>query len=216
LGQSWLSGPDLDDGPTVTVVKVPKPEIIIPPPLPIKPPEAVKPRPLEQVQTPLITTPAVATRQSKSPTANPLTSELPAGPVADEPVIFAPIEPMSGVREWVEPDVMAPIVTLPKVEDPPPPVARLVINPVRMAGANPIFPNRPLERGISGEVTLSFTVSTSGKVENINVTGENPSGYGFARAAREAIQGWTFQPQTIDGIPVAYPARYTISFKLED
>ena len=41
-------------------------------------------------------------------------------------------------------------------------------------------------------------------------------GYGFSEAARKAVEAWTFQPQTIDGIAVAYPARYTISFKLED
>lgn len=96
------------------------------------------------------------------------------------------------------------------------PVQRLIINPVRIAGANPIFPRKALDREVNGEVTLSFTVTSQGKVSNLVVIGESPRGYGFAEAARRAVEAWTFQPQTIDGIAVAYPARYTISFTLTE
>jgi periplasmic protein TonB len=204
--------------PEVTLTGVTIPPVVIPPPKPPEPQEIVKKRAQEPLQTQTSTsqTPVLTTRASKSDAANPLAGELPSGPVASEPVIFADTGPVSGGREWVEPAIMAPSVPeLPPIVEAPP-APKLVINPVRISGDNPTFPTRALDRGISGEVTLSFTVSPTGKVENIDVTGERPSGYGFARAAREAIQGWTFQPQTIDGIPVAYPARYTISFKLED
>jgi periplasmic protein TonB len=181
-------------------------------------PEPILPdRPLVRTQDPVASTtpPTLTTRPSSSQTTNPLAGELPAGPVAADPVIFGQVEPLTGGREWEEPVVLATPPAMPEIVESPP-APKLVINPVRLAGANPTFPNRALDRGVSGQVTLSFTVSPTGKVENIDVTGENPSGFGFARAAREAIQGWTFQPQTIDGVPVAYPARYTISFKLED
>jgi periplasmic protein TonB len=204
--------------PEITLTGVTVPPKVIPPPKPPEPDEIVTKRVQEplQNQTPTLTPPVLTARASKSTNANPLQSELPSGPVASDPVIFADPGPLSGGREWEEPAVVAPpIPDVPPIAEAPP-VASLVINPVRISGNNPTFPTRALDRGVSGEVTLSFTVSSSGKVENINVTGERPSGYGFGRAAREAIQGWTFQPQTIDGIPVAYPARYTISFKLED
>ena len=188
----------------------PKP-IIIPPPLPILPP-TIRDTPDVRVQAPVDARPTLTTRTPNSTKKNPLSGELPAGPVASAPSVTGggPID--TPITAWVDPP---PILAAP-IEIVPPPAPKLVINPVRLAGTNPTFPNRALDLGVSGEVTLSFTVSPMGQVENINVTGETPTGYGFARAAREAIQNWTFQPQTIDGVPVAYPARYTISFKLED
>jgi periplasmic protein TonB len=218
--------PYVPEGQVVGTYTPPKPKPkIIPPPLPIKPPEVLKQKPLEPVLTPVPTqkAPVLTTRASKSDYANPLPSDLRAGSAPTAPAIPGDPTPLSSGREWEEPILIAPIVEPPiAVPEPEPvvvpavPVAKLVVNPVRMTGANPIFPSRALERGISGQVTLSFTVSPTGQVENIEVTGEEPTGNGFARAARAAIQGWTFQPQTIDGVPVAYPARYTISFKLED
>jgi periplasmic protein TonB len=190
--------------------------IVTPPPPPplIEPVEPDRPF-LRTQDTVASTPPPLTTRQPRTSRPNPLTGDLPAGDVSSDPVVFADTGPVTNGREWEEPVVLATppdLIVVPA----PTPILQTVINPVRVAGANPTFPNRALDRGISGEVTLSFTVTPSGKVENINVTGENPSGYGFARAAREAVQNWTFQPQTIDGVPVAYPARYTISFKLED
>jgi periplasmic protein TonB len=202
----------INEGPIVDTFTTPKPKPVEPPP-PIKQPEVIKDQPLNHIAA--TTPPALTTRPSQSTKSNPLDGDLVAGPVASDPVTFADAGPVTGGREWEEPIVLANPPTMPDVVEPPP-APKLVINPVRLTGNNPTFPTRALDRGVSGEVTLSFTVSPTGKVENIDVTGEQPSGYGFARAAREAIQGWTFQPQTIDGIPVAYPARYTISFKLED
>ena len=205
--------PPEDIETVIDSVKIPK----IIPPTPIVEP-VLQDRPLPRIQEPVASTAPLTTREPKTDRVNPLQGDLAAGDVSSGPVIFADTTPLNTGREWEEPVLLATPPDVPIVADPPapPPVAKLVINPVRASGANPTFPNRALDRGVSGEVTLSFTVSTSGKVENINVSGENPGGYGFARAAREAIQNWTFQPQTIDGIPVAYPARYTISFKLED
>jgi periplasmic protein TonB len=205
------------DDPTLTIVGVPPIPKPVPPKPEIKPPEPKNPIVRSDEVTAKLPS-VMTTRTPKSATLNPLSGQLPAGPVSDAPVTFAPTPPLDQGREWEEPVVLATAPTLPPVvAAPPAPTApRLVVNPIRISGANPVFPTRPLERGVSGEVTLSFTVSPTGTVENIAVTGEDPRGYGFARSAREAIAGWTFQPQTIDGVPVAYPARYTISFKLED
>jgi periplasmic protein TonB len=203
---------------------------IEPPPISVVPREPVKPvlpilAPLVKKEMPNIipqptntVAPPITTRTPAATDTNPLKGELMAGPVATIPATSGYEGPVTNVMPWVDPLPIAPIIPEPVIAPitPPQPIAKLVINPVRVAGANPVFPDRALDRGVSGEVTLSFTVSALGTVENINVTGENPSGYGFARAARQAIQSWTFQPQTIDGVPVAYPARYTISFKLED
>jgi periplasmic protein TonB len=186
-----------------------------PPPPPIVK-DTVKLTPDTPPVTTTQTTPTLTVRPTTPNTANPLQGEFQAGP--------PPLAPATGTETLNPPTVIEiappePIVVPTLVEPevtPPPPAPRLVINPVRVSGANPMYPPRALERDIMGEVTLSFTVSASGSVENIQIADEQPKGYGFARAARDAISGWRFQPQTIDGVAVAYPARYTFSFKLED
>jgi periplasmic protein TonB len=203
--------------PEITIVSTPDRPIVIPPPV-IDPPKRPEP-PVQQADSRVDTAPTmptITTRTPRSDRPNPLAGELPAGPAPISPAIDSGILSSGPITIAPEPVIIAPPVVVPIPEVIAPPVPKLVENPVRVAGANPTYPNRALDRGIMGEVTLSFTVTPSGKVENLTVIGEAPSGYGFARAARDAIQGWTFRPQTIDGIPVAYPARYTISFKLED
>jgi protein TonB len=186
--------PPIDMAPRV----LPKP--IIPPK-----PEPDKHVRSQQIQQTSNDTPTVTERPTTEVVPLGPVDSLPIGPVGDMPVAF------SGGGATLGPTV-DPLPTEP--ETPPPP--RLIINPVRQAGANPAFPKKALDRDISGEVTLSFTVTAQGKVANLLVVNEAPKGYGFADAARKAVEAWTFQPQTIDGIAVAYPARYTISFKLED
>ncbi len=197
-----------------TMQKLDLPE---PPPIsvdPRKPPEPVippkrDPEPVRAQQTPQASTPEPTLTTRPTPEASPIlaSDSLSAGPVSDEPVAFA------GPAVALEP-VTDPFPQLGEPE--PPPAPRLIINPVRQAGANPAFPRKALDREIGGDVVLSFTVTPQGTVSNLVVVSEAPKGYGFAEAARKAVEAWTFQPQTIDGIAIAYPARYTISFKLED
>ncbi|GBF58227.1 hypothetical protein PbB2_01899 [Candidatus Phycosocius bacilliformis] len=178
-----------------------KPEVLPPPP----PPE-VRPQTKREDVRPVTDAPStLSERPSTAPIEIASSEPLSLGPVAEGPVVAGPVA--QGLDPVPE--------TLP-VEPDPVPVQRLIINPVRIAGANPIFPRKALDREMNGEVTLSFTVTSQGKVSNLVVIGESPRGYGFAEAARRAVEAWTFQPQTIDGIAVAYPARYTISFTLTE
>jgi protein TonB len=205
--------------PSIDTVPV-TPKIIDPPKPPVIKPDELKQDPIlrDPISTP--TPPIITTRPVPNPQSTGLPRDLPAGPpptapasdgLGDQGQLSVPIElPI----ELPKTDPIVP--PLPEPVPAAPIVQKTIINPVRVSGGNPIFPSRPLDAGISGEVTLSFTVTTSGRVENLVIDRETPRNYGFGRAALEAIENWTFQPQTIDGIPVAYPARYTISFKLED
>lgn len=199
--------------PTMQKLQLPEP-----PPIDMAPREQPKPiiPPKPQPEQPSKNQQAQQNPDNSAPLTQHATTEvlplgpvdnLPIGPVGEGPVAF------SGGTDVLGPTI-DPVPT--SVEPEAPPAPPLVINPVRQAGANPAFPRKALDREVSGEVTLSFTVTAQGKVANLNVINEAPKGYGFAEAARKAVEAWTFQPQTIDGIAVAYPARYTISFKLED
>lgn len=134
----------------------------------------------------------------------------PVGPAtAERTVVAAPPGGIS-IAQTTEP-------VLPSFEElvVPPPAPPVIVNPVRVAGADPAFPERALEAGRSGTVTLTFAVDERGRVSNIEVLDESPRGYGFARAARAAITRWTFEPQRVDGTAVVYQARYTIRFDLD-
>ncbi len=210
LGLGYLA---LTYVPTIQKLQLPEPPPIdmAPrvPPKPIIPPKREPDKPVknQQMQQTSNDTPTVTERPTTEVVPLGPVDSLPIGPVGDRPVAF------TGGDATLGPTV-APLP--PEVEVETPPAPRLIINPVRQAGANPAFPRKALDREVSGEVTLSFTVTAQGKVANLMVVNEAPKGYGFAEAARKAVEAWTFQPQTIDGIAVAYPARYTISFKLED
>jgi periplasmic protein TonB len=205
--------------PGIDMVDPPKPIVILPPP-PVTPPE-VKQTPDLRVAEPTSTPPPLTVRNPATTTRNPLppsgmrAGNPPQAPATSDGTGIGTLSIVPPEDVWIAP-VEAPPIAQPTPIPAPLPVAKLVINPVKLSGANPVFPNRPLDAGISGEVTLSFTVTPNGRVENITILSETPRRYGFARAAEEAIATWVFQPQTIDSIPVAYPARYTISFKLED
>jgi len=208
LGLGYLA---LTYVPTIQKLQMPEPPPIdmAPrvPPKPIIPPKREPDKPVknQQVQQTSNNRPSLTERPTNEVVPLGPVETLPLGPVIEAPVVFAGGE-----------TILGPVTTLPQPEPESPPAPRLIINPVRQAGANPTFPKKSLDREISGEVTLSFTVTAQGKVANLMVVNEAPKGYGFAEAARKAVEAWTFQPQTIDGIAVAYPARYTISFKLED
>ena len=199
--------------PTMQKLQLPEP-----PPIDMARPEQPKPiiPPKPQPEQPVKNQQTQQNQDNTAPLTQHATKEvlplgpvdsLPIGPVGEGPVAF------SGGTEALGPTI-DPVPT--SLEPEAPPAPPLVINPVRQAGANPAFPRKALDREVSGEVTLSFTVTAQGKVANLTVINEVPKGYGFAEAARKAVEAWTFQPQTIDGVAVAYPARYTISFKLED
>lgn len=70
------------------------------------------------------------------------------------------------------------------------------------ACAQPAWPPGEQRRGAQGRVTLHFTVEADGKVSAAAVI--RSSGYpALDQAARDALAKCRFQPETLDGKPVA-------------
>jgi periplasmic protein TonB len=208
------------EGPII--VAEPRVKPIVPPKI-----DLPKPEPIKQVKDAIIRPPEAppVLRTRATPTRNIAVD----APASDIPTGNAPLAPALGTGDGIETVEPGPTLVLPSelalttIPEPAPELAAkepprppLVLNPVRITGSSPTFPTRALERGVEGEVVLAFTVAANGQVESLSIVSESPSGYGFGRAALAAFRNWQFQPQTIDGVAVAYPARYTISFKLED
>lgn len=79
----------------------------------------------------------------------------------------------------------------------------------------PVYPARALSRGLEGFVDLSFTVTTTGTVEDPIVLQSTSSL--FERAAIRAVLKFKYKPRVVDGVPVSVPGVKTrISFQLEE
>lgn len=87
----------------------------------------------------------------------------------------------------------------------PTPVAAPAVRvPASMPAAcpQPAWPPGEKRRGAQGRVTLHFTVEADGKVSAAAVI--RSSGYpALDQAARDALAKCVFQPETLDGKPVA-------------
>ncbi|HEV2606378.1 MAG TPA: energy transducer TonB, partial [Xanthomonadaceae bacterium] len=74
---------------------------------------------------------------------------------------------------------------------PPPKPARVGLPDV-VSSAQPVYPRDALRDGVSGEVTVAFTVNPDGSVSGASVVSSNPRRV-FDAAALEAIRKWRFE-----------------------
>jgi protein TonB len=79
----------------------------------------------------------------------------------------------------------------------------------------PIYPQRARQRGMEGWVTLEFTITETGAVENVRVLESSDSI--FERPAVRAVQKFKYRPRIHNGQPVAVTGVwYKITFQLDD
>ena len=78
------------------------------------------------------------------------------------------------------------------------------------------YPARAIERGIEGSVTVEFTVTEKGIVEDPVVVESDPPGI-FDRAALNAALKFKYKPKVVDGQPIRVDGvKHKIVFELED
>ncbi len=150
-----------------------------------RPPPPEKPKPVPQME-------ATPTPQTQSPQTPPLDLPMPD---------FRPSLAMGGI-----PMAMAPGPTGPVAYSQP-------LTPVSQVP--PMYPRRAQMDGISGWVRLTFIINEDGSVRDIEVVEASPRRGIFDHEASRALARWKFNPQTVDGKPVAATATITINFNLE-
>ena len=75
------------------------------------------------------------------------------------------------------------------------------------------YPEGPRRRGVTGWVDLQFTVTVTGTVEDVTVTGAEPAGV-FDDAAVTAVRGWRFAPVVRSGSAVPQRAATRLRFDI--
>lgn len=78
---------------------------------------------------------------------------------------------------------------------------------------NPNYPPQALRSRTEGWVELSFTITTNGDVEGVEVVDSQPRRI-FDRDAMRALSQWKFSPRIENGKPVAAKARQRLTFSL--
>jgi len=86
---------------------------------------------------------------------------------------------------------------------------------VPLVRIEPDYPLRARQRGIEGWVAIEFTISAAGTVSEAVVIRSHPGSI-FDSAAIAAVRKWKYQPQIVNGQPVARPGqRITLEFTME-
>ena len=166
----------------------------------------------ERPQPPEVPTPQTAPPQPQVSTQVQLNIEVPSLPTPGMNIAVTPS--MAGLTAAEAPAVAEPSVSAPAAEPPPSgPSTAEEVTP--LVDIPPNYPQRALSAGIEGEVTLAFTITAEGRVENLRVTEAKPRGV-FEREARRAAGRWRFAPRRENGRPVAREATKTLYFRLEE
>jgi protein TonB len=66
----------------------------------------------------------------------------------------------------------------------------------------PIYPRRALERGITGECMVTYTVTTAGTVKDVSVVEGYCTDPIFERPSVEAALRFKYKPRVVDGQPI--------------
>lgn len=77
----------------------------------------------------------------------------------------------------------------------------------------PQYPRKAAMQGLEGHVVLSFEVTESGTVDNVEVVDSQPRRV-FDVSAKQAVLKWKYKPQQDDGKPVRVAQKVQLDFKL--
>ena len=129
-----------------------------------------------------------------------------SSPTLEEPGEEAPGPPdeQADTQPAIEDAPRSPTAEIRELDQPP----KTVFAP------RPRYPLAALRRGVQGFVRIRLHIDAAGRVVEAKVV-ECEGHSSFARAAREAVQRWRFQPTLRDGQPVPVLCEQKISFRLE-
>lgn len=137
------------------------------------------------------------------PTAPPLGNITDLSPIDDGAP--AGIGPSTTIFQRSTPVVVKPASTHPMT------VSTGVSEGMILSKTNPIYPVIARTTGTSGTVVLAATISTTGRIENLNVVSGSPM---LRQAAIDAVKTWRYRPYLLNNQPVEVETTINIAFTL--
>ncbi|MCJ7450988.1 MAG: TonB family protein [Steroidobacteraceae bacterium] len=123
--------------------------------------------------------------------------------------------PIAGYVRTPTPEPPAPNKPVPRTD---PAVSAMLAMPSdelgRVSSTNPVYPAAALRDGVEGWVELSFTITETGTVRDIEVVDATPRGV-FESSAMEALASWRYKPRIANGQPVAHRSTATLRFDVD-
>lgn len=166
--------------------------------------------------------PIVPVEREPTPAApNPVMNETPLPTQLTDTITVPQTElpPRDSTTLTFDKPVETPVVNQPPVAQPEPPAVITRANWIRQPTAEQMdraFPDRAIQRGVSGSASLNCLVEVSGRVTDCRVTHETPGGYGFGRAAKSVSRYFQISPQTVNGSAQSSRVAMTLRFNAPD
>lgn len=155
----------------------------------------------------------IPTRTEAAPTTAPATIEVERPGTADVPDVEANMSSGAPASFGL---AVRPTAPPPSPEPPrrtgPVRVAELPVAPVRIAAAQPVYPDVARAAHVEGTVILECVIDTTGRVTNIRVIKSMPL---LDQAAIEAVRQWRYTPSVYHGRPVSVLMTVTVRFMLK-
>ena len=134
--------------------------------------------------------------------------------ILEQPKVVPLIEDEPAAKTVFTNYVSTPTINLSKGMDIS--LANIDTQPRPMVRTNPQYPSDAARNGIEGYVSLSFGVSPSGQVIDIEIIDAEPKRT-FNNAAKRALSKWRYQPKKVDGRAVAMSGlQVRLDFSLEN
>ena len=104
-----------------------------------------------------------------------------------------------------------PVVVKPEPRQEPVVVGGTIRQPVKLRGADPVYPPIAQSARVQGIVIIEATLTPDGHVANARILRSVPL---LDQAALEAVRTWEYTPTMLNGIPVPVIMTVTVQFTL--
>jgi TonB family protein len=169
----------------------------------------------DQTEADKVFQPCTAASLAEPPEPTTPTSEAPIAVPPPASVTPPDVAPTPATTPPSEPQATESTTAPPVAQDAPASSSTVTTDLAYLSRPPPVYPPKDIRQHNQGTTTVTVMVGVDGKVTKVEVT--QSSGFSsLDDAAVTAVKTWTFQPGTVNGVPVVGYMRVPINFALAD